>query len=272
MTITWKGSPNFDTNRQPIDRIVCHWFGAGTLQGAHNTFQKIGGTSAHYGISDNTVWQWVREEHVAYHAGSYPMNQRSIGIEHDANPDRPLSEASYQTSAELIAQICKRYNIPIDRNHIIKHSEVPRATACPGTIDIDRLVTLAKLKAGIIEQPSMDELLTYLGTQSVADAKVRLTEHLGQKDNKCNWGAEPGFNQPNTGGHLGSARRELSEVRSKLVLADTEIAQLKAEVARLNAIISQPTPSPTEPGFRITGKKVTTVEGNKTTEISYGVI
>lgn len=144
MNIIWKGSPNFDKNRKPITKIVIHWFGMGTLDGANATFQKPGGTSAHYGISDSTVYQWVKEEHVAYHAGNYAVNQESIGIEHDANPDKPLSEQSYQTSGELIAQICARHNIPLDRQHIIKHSEVPRATQCPGTIDLDKLINIAK--------------------------------------------------------------------------------------------------------------------------------
>ena len=144
MNIIWKGSPNQDGNRKPIDRIVIHWFGMGTLQGAHNTFQKPGGTSAHYGISDDTIWQWVKEDRVAYHAGNYAMNQRSIGIEHDANPNKSLSEKSYQTSARLIKDICTRYNLPINRTTIIKHSEVPRATQCPGTIDLDKLINLAK--------------------------------------------------------------------------------------------------------------------------------
>lgn len=144
MSIIWKGSPNFDNNRKPITMIVIHWFGMGTLEGASATFQKKPGTSAHYGISDNRVWQWVKEEHVAYHAGNYSVNQKSIGIEHDANPDKKLSEASYQTSGNLVADICKRYNIPLDRKHIIKHSEVPRATRCCGTIDIDKIISIAK--------------------------------------------------------------------------------------------------------------------------------
>jgi N-acetyl-anhydromuramyl-L-alanine amidase AmpD len=152
MTITWKGSPNFDSNRTPIDRIVIHWFGVGTLEGANTMFQKAGGTSAHYGISDDRVWQWVKEEHVAYHAGNYAMNQRSIGIEHDANPEKPLSEASYQTSATLIREICNRYNIIPNRQTIIKHSEV-KATQCPGTIDLDKLIALVK---GNMSQVTLD--------------------------------------------------------------------------------------------------------------------
>ena len=140
--IDWKGSPNYDTNRKPIKKIVIHWI-VGNLASADAVFAKTGGVSAHYGVEDTTVHQYVREENVAYHAGVYTVNQESIGIEHSAAPDRPASEATYKTSGELIADICKRYNIPLDRTHIIKHSQV-KATQCPGTMDLDRLIEIAK--------------------------------------------------------------------------------------------------------------------------------
>ena len=142
MNITQKPSPNFDSNRQPIDRIVIHWM-VTTLAGADAQFMKPGGTSAHYGIEDAVIHQYVAENKVAYHAGNYPMNQRSIGIEHSADPNRPASDTTYQTSGQLIAEIAKRYNIPLDRQHIIKHSEVV-ATQCCGTVDVDRLISIAK--------------------------------------------------------------------------------------------------------------------------------
>lgn len=142
MSITWIGSPNYDKARKPIDRIVIHWM-VGTLAGTDAQFQKPNGTSAHYGIEDENVHQYVKEEHVAYHAGVYAMNQRSIGIEHSAAPDRPATEKTYNTSARLIAEICQRYSITPDRTHIIKHSEV-KATQCPGTMDLDKLINLTK--------------------------------------------------------------------------------------------------------------------------------
>lgn len=143
MNIKWVGSPNFDKNRKPIDRIVIHWM-VGNLASADAQFQKKDpGTSAHYGVEDENIHQYVNENEVAYHAGVYAMNQRSIGIEHSASPDRPASEKTYQTSGQLIREIAQRYNIPLDRTHIIKHSEV-KATQCCGTVDIDKLIAIAK--------------------------------------------------------------------------------------------------------------------------------
>lgn len=106
------------------------------------------GTSAHYQVTPDKIWGCVGENYVAYHAGNYPVNQRSIGIEHLNNTGAPtwtIAEETYRNSAKLIRDICERYGIPIDRQHILKHSEVSLlGTACPGGIDIDRLVAMAR--------------------------------------------------------------------------------------------------------------------------------
>lgn len=142
MTIIQKPSPNQDSNRVKIDRVVIHWI-VGNLAAADSVFAKAGNASAHYGVENNIVHQYVAENKVAYHAGQYSMNQRSIGIEHSAAPDRLASEETYQTSGQLIREICQRHGIPIDRAHIIKHSEVI-ATQCPGTMNLDKLISIAK--------------------------------------------------------------------------------------------------------------------------------
>jgi N-acetyl-anhydromuramyl-L-alanine amidase AmpD len=145
MNIDFIGSPNYMPGRQgtKIDRIVIHWAN-GTLQATDQTFQDVKRqTSAHYGVEDGVIHRYVEEEDTAYHSGDWPMNLRSIGIEHSAQPGREASETTYQTSAQLIRDICDRYSIPMDRAHIIKHSEVT-PTQCPGTVDIDRLIALAK--------------------------------------------------------------------------------------------------------------------------------
>lgn len=158
MNIIKKSSPNFDVNRKPIDRIVIHWFGKGTLFSADNRFSNPDSkASAHFGISDAIVYQWVGEENVAYHAGNYAMNQRSIGIEHDATLTKNASEQTYKTSATLVREISDRYNIPLDRTHIIGHKEV-KATQCPGTIDIDKIISLAKREEPKDHQKEKDKL------------------------------------------------------------------------------------------------------------------
>jgi N-acetyl-anhydromuramyl-L-alanine amidase AmpD len=85
--------------------------------------------SAHYVIrsADGHVAQCVREADVAWHAGNWGYNTRSIGIEHEGWVDRPeyFTDALYQQSARLTAAICAKYGIPRDREHIIGHYQVP---------------------------------------------------------------------------------------------------------------------------------------------------
>lgn len=140
----WTGSPNYtQASNRRIDRIVIHWM-AGTLSATDSVFQNTSRqTSAHYGIENGIVHQYVDEKNIAWHAGNGTMNLRSIGIEHSAAPGRDASQETLETSARLIREICYRHGIPIDREHIIKHSEVI-ATQCPGTIPIDTLIALAK--------------------------------------------------------------------------------------------------------------------------------
>ena len=132
--------------RVKIDRVVIH-IAEGTASGTAAWFQNpSAGVSAHFTVgSDGTVIQSVSEKNASYHAGPVPagqpdMNARSIGIEHEgrqnpANPWQP-TEAQLNATAELVAGICGRHGIPVDRTHIIGHSEVfPGRAAranCPG--------------------------------------------------------------------------------------------------------------------------------------------
>ena len=86
------------------------------------------GAAAHYVVrKDGHITQMIRELDVAYHAGNRSYNERSVGIEHEGFVDRPedFTAEMYAASARLTAGICARYDIPVDREHIIGHVEVP---------------------------------------------------------------------------------------------------------------------------------------------------
>lgn len=138
---------NADGNRVAIDRIIIHTM-VGTAESANARFNNCSSVvSAHYGVLvTGGIWHWVNDDMVAYHAGNYAMNQRSIGIEHEdkGNYNGVRPDNLYNSSAELVADICKFYGIPCDRQHILKHSEV-KATGCPDALDIDRIVMQAYL-------------------------------------------------------------------------------------------------------------------------------
>ncbi|MFF3714024.1 N-acetylmuramoyl-L-alanine amidase [Streptomyces phaeochromogenes] len=113
-----------------IDRVVVH-----VTQSTHpvalKVFQDPGHRAAtHYVVRarDGHLTQMIRELDVAYHAGNREWNERSIGIEHEGfvdQPDRWFTDAAYRASATLCAGICARHGIPVDREHIVGHNEVP---------------------------------------------------------------------------------------------------------------------------------------------------
>ncbi|MFD4481755.1 N-acetylmuramoyl-L-alanine amidase [Streptomyces sp. NPDC058471] len=132
-----------------IDMVVIH-----VVQGGYATALRVfkdpaHGAAAHYVVrKDGHVAQMIRELDVAFHAGNKSYNERSIGIEHEGFVDKKSSftDAMYASSARLTAGICKRYDIPVDREHIIGHVEVPGTDHTdPGPHwDWDRYMKLVK--------------------------------------------------------------------------------------------------------------------------------
>ncbi|WP_273845651.1 N-acetylmuramoyl-L-alanine amidase [Rubrobacter calidifluminis] len=106
--------------------------------------------SAHYVVrrSDGKIGQCVHEHDIAWHAGNWSYNQHSIGIEHEGYADNPgnWTDAMLRSSARLTAHLCRRYGIPIDRDHIIGHNQVPGSTHyCPGPyFPFERYISLVR--------------------------------------------------------------------------------------------------------------------------------
>jgi hypothetical protein len=130
-----------------IRRVVIHINDGGTkVSGTVRWFQNPNQrnrrnepihVSAHYVVGqDGEVVQTVRNNDQAWHANS--ANRDSIGIEHIANPRGLVpSEAEYCASAALVRWLCDTYNIPIDREHILGHSEADTRTThtdCPNSV------------------------------------------------------------------------------------------------------------------------------------------
>ena len=64
---------------------------------------------------------------IAWQAGNWAYNLRSVGIENEGITNSPIgfTRAEYRSSARLTAVIARRSLIPIDRHHIIGHYQVP---------------------------------------------------------------------------------------------------------------------------------------------------
>ncbi|MCC5581963.1 N-acetylmuramoyl-L-alanine amidase [Microtetraspora sp. AC03309] len=129
-------SSNYTASSRPssyaIDRVVIH-VTQGSYAGSISWFQNASAqVSAHYVVksSNGEITQMVREKDVAWHAGNWTYNTRSIGIEHEGyiSDASWFTDAMYRASAALTRAICDKYGIPKDRAHIIGHNEVPGAT------------------------------------------------------------------------------------------------------------------------------------------------
>lgn len=134
-------STNFtEMNRtaDDIDRIVIHITGGTNVSSAISTFNTKKNpkqTSAHYVIDrDGTVYQMVKEKDRAHHAGQ-SANKRSIGIEHAANNQNEPTNEQYWASAFLVRYLTNKYNIQINRDHILGHQEIATTDHnCPGPL------------------------------------------------------------------------------------------------------------------------------------------
>lgn len=165
MEIIQKPTPNQTKGRgtQKPEIIVIHIMD-GTLAGTDSWFaSSTSGVSSHYGIGKGgDVHQYVKEADTAWANGrvqnpTYKLykpninpNAYSISIEHEGTGTTVWSKEMKQTSANLIREIAERWNIPIDRDHVIAHYQIfsPKSQ-CPDKDHkiVDELVALAGAEA-----------------------------------------------------------------------------------------------------------------------------
>jgi len=168
LPITWIGSTNKTKGRGGLkpEAVVIHimdddivtvdnWFN--TPKGPKNKMP----VSAHYGISRRgAIHQYVDEMDTAWHAGRvlgsvWPLlksklpanpNSYTIGIEHEGKPDMAWTDAMYEASATLLADISQRWSITLDHMHVVGHGEIySKKPYCPGPhCELDHLIDLAQ--------------------------------------------------------------------------------------------------------------------------------
>jgi N-acetyl-anhydromuramyl-L-alanine amidase AmpD len=117
---------------QRISYIVIH-----DTEGSYATTLKLAQdptyVSWNYTVrsADGHIAQHVKAKDVAWHAGNWFVNAKSIGIEHEgflAQGGSWYTEAMYRSSAALVRYLTRKYHIPVDRGHILGHDNVPGIT------------------------------------------------------------------------------------------------------------------------------------------------
>ncbi|GAA3621201.1 hypothetical protein GCM10022419_128580 [Nonomuraea rosea] len=119
-----------------VDYIIIHDT-EGTYQGIPAMIRNPRYVSWHYTVRsrDGHVAQHVPTRDIAWHAGNWDVNTRSIGIEHEgylAKGGTWYTEAMYRASAKLVRYLAGKHHIPLNRAHILGHDNVPGTT--PGTV------------------------------------------------------------------------------------------------------------------------------------------
>lgn len=123
--------------RSYTDMIVIHHTGSPDMDASaeqiHGWHLSNGwsGIGYHYVIrKDGTIERGRPEWAIGSHA--YGENSHTIGIHLSGDFEQAYpTEDQVESCAKLIADICDRYGISIDRDHIVGHGEL-MATSCPG--------------------------------------------------------------------------------------------------------------------------------------------
>jgi N-acetyl-anhydromuramyl-L-alanine amidase AmpD len=129
---------NYDLANRPADGLDVRYIVihdtevdfATTLQLFQNSRSYV---STHYVVhsSDGHIAQMVATKNVAWHAGNWYVNGHSIGIEHEGFAIAGAAwytENMYRSSAKLVRYLARKYDIPLDRAHIIGHDDIPYPT------------------------------------------------------------------------------------------------------------------------------------------------
>jgi hypothetical protein len=81
--------------------------------------------------ADGHIAQHVKTKDVAWQAGNWYVNSKSVGIEHEgfaAQQGAWYTEAMYRASAKLVRYLSVRLGVPLDRSHVIGHDNVAGGT------------------------------------------------------------------------------------------------------------------------------------------------
>jgi len=127
--------PADSTNYSPggitdVQYVVVHTM-QGSYAGSISWFQNpVADVSAHFCMraEDGEITQMVRLADKAWHVGN--SNPVAIGIEHEGYVDDPswYTWPMYTRSAQLARWLADRHGLPLDRDHIVGHVDLPNQT------------------------------------------------------------------------------------------------------------------------------------------------
>ena len=126
---------NYDPANRPVDGDTVQYIVIHDTESSYDdaiaAFQNPAEqNSANYVIrsSDGQITQMVPNRDVTWGVHNWTMNQHTINIEHEgfaAQGATWYTQKMYAASAKLVRHLAAEYHIPVDRQHIIAHEDVP---------------------------------------------------------------------------------------------------------------------------------------------------
>jgi hypothetical protein len=172
--------------RYSREGITIHWWGDGTGASNHdnivNFFLRRTDGSVNYVLSDNKITEMVAPDNVAW--TSQAGNPTTISIEHQPT----LGAEGYKKSGWLVCELEKKYG----RTLTLYPHKHWTATACPGTIDLNRIRQEAnKWKSGtygnVISTPSAGGSQVFNTDAEVQEAYLLLRGNPGTAAERAGW-------------------------------------------------------------------------------------
>jgi N-acetyl-anhydromuramyl-L-alanine amidase AmpD len=129
---------NYDLANRPADGLSVRFVVIHDTEESYDdtlaTFENpLAYVSAHYVTrsSDGFVTQMVPTKDVAWQAGNWWINMHAVGIENEGFALDPsyFTNRLYHSLARLTRYTAERYGIPLDREHVIGHDQVPGPTS-----------------------------------------------------------------------------------------------------------------------------------------------
>lgn len=190
-----------------IDHSIVGTIASATARFARPNSQRA---SAGAGIGlDGRITMWVEPWDIAHHAGDWPVNERTFGIEHDddGDPYDPVRTPElYMASAALHVALAQDEGFALTLGTTVRGHRDIVATACPAGLDVGRILTIATEGPDMV---SLEEFRAY--QQNVYDTVVAMKAAYDPL-------LEHGHGSPTYARAVQKARREADAIARRLAL------------------------------------------------------
>jgi hypothetical protein len=99
----------------------------------------------------NRVWKGEKGAWAPWNKTGRSNNQLSLGIEIEGRADtidETITDAQFETVAKWIAYKAWQYSIPIDTDHVVRHSDLASDKSDPGMLPYTSILNRARLLLG----------------------------------------------------------------------------------------------------------------------------